>query len=54
MLSSPQPPRPPAPATARQIDSAALLGPRGEVFIAHGQQLYGLRVTAQGKLILTK
>ena len=39
---------------ARHIDSATLLGPRGEVFIVHHQQVYRLRVTAQGKLILTK
>ena len=43
-----------APGQARHIDSTALLGPRGEVFIVHGQQVYRLRVTAQGKLILTK
>lgn len=39
---------------ARQIDSATLLGPRGELFIVHQRQLYRLRITAQGKLILTK
>ncbi|RTL43463.1 MAG: hemin uptake protein HemP [Burkholderiales bacterium] len=38
----------------RTLDSQALLGPRGEVWIAHQGQLYRLRVTAQGKLILTK
>jgi hemin uptake protein HemP len=43
------PPTPP-----RTLDSQALLGPRGEVWIAHQGQLYRLRVTAQGKLILTK
>ncbi|MGM9481170.1 hemin uptake protein HemP [Roseateles sp. NT4] len=56
---SPQPPvRPVAAALgvgqARQIDSATLLGPKGEVFIVHHEQVYRLRVTAQGKLILTK
>jgi len=54
---SPQP-APLAPSLAagqpRHIDSATLLGPRGEVFIVHHQQVYRLRVTAQGKLILTK
>jgi hemin uptake protein HemP len=39
---------------ARRIDSATLLGPRGEVFIVHRQQVYRLRVTSLGKLILTK
>lgn len=52
----------PAPAEARPLpahpprtlDSQALLGHRGEVWIAHNGHLYRLRVTAQGKLILTK
>ncbi|MCE4553364.1 hemin uptake protein HemP [Roseateles cellulosilyticus] len=51
----PPPPSPhPATAPARQIDSTTLLGPRGEVFIIHREQVYRLRVTSQGKLILTK
>ncbi|MBW8844525.1 MAG: hemin uptake protein HemP [Burkholderiales bacterium] len=58
MLAEPHPSKPPQPASvatpARHIDSATLLGPRGEVFIVHQQQVYRLRVTAQGKLILTK
>ena len=70
MLADPNPPKPPAASPAlsqsagqgsgqgvgqtRRIDSAALLGPRGEVLIAHGQQVYRLRVTSLGKLILTK
>ncbi|MFG6414692.1 hemin uptake protein HemP [Roseateles sp. DC23W] len=37
-----------------RIDSDALLGPRGEVLIVHRQQVYRLRVTSLGKLILTK
>ncbi|KQW44718.1 MULTISPECIES: hemin uptake protein HemP [unclassified Roseateles] len=48
----------PGPANAAgavpRIDSGALLGRRGEVLIVHHQQVYRLRVTAQGKLILTK
>lgn len=36
------------------VDSGALLGPRGEVHIAHQGQVYRLRVTSLGKLILTK
>jgi hemin uptake protein HemP len=52
---------PPAPRAAaapaarpRSIDSATLLGPGGELLIHHQQQVYRLRQTAQGKLILTK
>ena len=44
----------PRPSGSRQIDSAMLLGPHGEVFIRHHGQVYRLRVTSQGKLILTK
>jgi len=47
-------PPPSRPSGSRQIDSAALLGRHGEVFIRHHGQVYRLRVTAQGKLILTK
>lgn len=66
MLVDPTPPNPPALPQAqppslspgagqpRHIDSGALLGSRSEVFIVHHQQVYRLRVTAQGKLILTK
>jgi hemin uptake protein HemP len=58
-----QEPRPPSrlpsvPLTGteplRHIDSATLLGPGGEVLIHHQQQVYRLRVTSLGKLILTK
>ncbi|WP_457421542.1 hemin uptake protein HemP [Roseateles sp. P5_E7] len=45
---------PPAPTPVRRVDSATLLGPQGEVFIVHQQQVYRLRVTSLGKLILTK
>lgn len=38
----------------RQVDSATLLGTQREVLIVHAQQVYRLRVTALGKLILTK
>ena len=58
MLADRHPPQPPTQvpgaAQPRHIDSATLLGPRGEVFIVHRQQLYRLRATRQGKLILTK
>lgn len=39
---------------SRSIDSATLLGPGGELFIQHREQVYRLRLTSQGKLILTK
>lgn len=51
---NPTPSVPVPPGAPRTLDSHALLGPRGEVWIAHHGQLYRLRVTAQGKLILTK
>lgn len=62
MLLEPQLPKPAAAAPVlpsgtdqpRRIDSATLLGPRGEALIVHQQQLYRLRVTSLGKLILTK
>lgn len=38
----------------RSIDSATLLGPGGELYIHHGEQVYRLRLTSLGKLILTK
>jgi len=58
MLVESQPPKPPAqpllPDAVRRVDSATLLGPQGEVLIVHQQQVYRLRVTSLGKLILTK
>lgn len=38
----------------RKLDSAALLGRDNELIIAHGSDEYRLRLTRQGKLILTK
>jgi len=38
----------------RQVDSKALLGNEGRVVILHDGQLYILRQTQAGKLILTK
>ncbi|MFZ5782939.1 MAG: hemin uptake protein HemP [Pseudomonadota bacterium] len=35
-------------------DSAALLRGHRELLISHGSQTYRLRITASGKLILTK
>lgn len=36
------------------IDSQAILGDRDEVLIRHGHQVYRLRKTRHGKLILNK
>jgi hemin uptake protein HemP len=38
----------------KRISSQALLGSEREIEIEHGAQLYRLRLTALGKLILTK
>ncbi len=38
----------------RQLDSTDLLGARGQVDILHQDEIYRLRRTRQGKLILTK
>lgn len=46
----PPPQHSPTPA----LDSTALFGKGGEVLIAHGSETYRLRLTRQGKLILTK
>jgi hemin uptake protein HemP len=62
-LLIPRPPKPPhgphrpPRAWARPAASTAprtLLGQRGEVLIVHHDQVYRLRVTSLGKLILTK
>ncbi|MFO1206632.1 MAG: hemin uptake protein HemP [Burkholderiales bacterium] len=37
----------------RRVSSAELLGPRGEVVIEHRGREYRLRITQNGKLILT-
>ena len=49
---------PPSPSrsgldTLRRVSSAELLGPRGEVVIEHAGREYRLRITQNGKLILT-
>lgn len=52
---SPQtPPAPPTPALAARLSSQALLCGRREVEIEHAGQVYRLRLTTLGKLILTK
>ncbi|MFX8145264.1 hemin uptake protein HemP, partial [Acinetobacter baumannii] len=38
----------------RRISSVELLGRQGEILIDHQQQVYRLRITSLGKLILTK
>ena len=40
-------------ATVRRIASSELLGASTELVIVHGQREYRLRVTSNGKLILT-
>ena len=47
------PPRCPAGASS-PLNSATLLGAKGEVEITHRGETYRLRRTRQGKLILTK
>ena len=53
----PRPFTPPAPAPdqdpPRRVASEALLGPGRELVIVHGGREYRLRVTQNGKLILT-
>jgi hemin uptake protein HemP len=44
----------PAAGPRRRIDSQALLGAAEEIEIGHRGQIYRLRRTALGKLILTK
>jgi len=43
----------PAPASPKKISSAVLLGTTGEVVIVHNGREYRLRITQNGKLILT-
>ncbi len=37
-----------------RYDTQTLFGGRREILVQHGDQLYRLRITRQGKLILTK
>ncbi len=39
---------------SQPLDSATLLGSRSEIEITHNGDIYRLRRTSQGKLILTK
>jgi len=49
----PSTPARPEPAVTPRIDSATLLGRAGELIIEHCGRNYRLRVTQNGKLILT-
>jgi hemin uptake protein HemP len=55
--SSPCPPRsatpPSAPSGTKRTTSEALLGPERELVIVHNGREYRLRLTQNGKLILT-
>jgi hemin uptake protein HemP len=42
------------PAGPRRVDSRELFVATREIMIAHGEDVYRLRLTAQNKLILTK
>ena len=42
------------PDTPPVLDSRQLLGDRAEILIRHQDQIYRLRCTRQGRLILTK
>ncbi len=48
------PQRPTLRSTREWWDSQRLLGERGEIKIRHHGEIYSLRVTRTGKLILTK
>jgi hemin uptake protein HemP len=56
-IDSTRPGRPVAPAAetpaARRVTSRELLGERGELVIVHQGREYRLRITQNGKLILT-
>ncbi len=41
------------PVQSPRVSSEALLGPRGELLIVHNGREYRLRLTQNGKLILT-
>jgi hemin uptake protein HemP len=49
----PPPPHGGDPRNVYRVSSTELLGPRGEIVIEHRGREYRLRVTQNGKLILT-
>ena len=44
----------PTDVVTRRVSSEALLGAANRLWISHGKEEYQLRLTRQGKLILTK
>ena len=48
--TAPQRPR----VNLRRIESRELLGPNGQIIIDHAGEDYRLRITSNGKLLLTK
>ena len=48
------PPGRPEPVDSAWIDSRDLFGGRDELVIRHGDQMYRLRITRYGRLILNK
>lgn len=54
MQTNPRHPAPQSVAPGKRIDSRELLGDGREIVIVHGGEEYRLRLTSQGKLILTK
>lgn len=52
--AGPAKPEGPPPEPPRTVRSAELLGAGREIVILHGGEAYRLRVTRNGKLILTK
>lgn len=52
-MTKPAAPMQPAAGAPVKVPSASLLGPRKELVITHNGREYRLRVTQNGKLILT-
>jgi hemin uptake protein HemP len=53
-INKPPAQRPGGAPERREIESAALLAGGRELLIRHGSEVYTLRQTSKGKLILTK
>jgi hemin uptake protein HemP len=53
-VSPNSPSEPPVPCTPKRIDSSELLHGCNEIIITHNSELYRLRLTRNGKLILQK
>jgi len=53
-MNTETPPEPRPPKKPPRVESAALLRGNAEVEIVHGDDIYRLRCTRAGKLILTK